>query len=231
MPVIEPIIHYELKRMMRWIISILMIGCVNALSANEPKPENVTQSFWETYTAALRGDKIAQFQTGVIYERGIGVEENQTQAAKWYEKSAIQGYMDAQYNVALMYATGRGVDQNDGFAMMWLSLAAKQGDKEARKLLLEFIDGKYDKIKTSASGKKPAINSMVYIAPLRLKTKEGAQICTPEGECISTKANTTVTSKIKSGAWYKVSGMGSVNGWEPYKKEGWIEENSVEVRR
>ncbi|MFY9142258.1 tetratricopeptide repeat protein [Sulfuricurvum sp.] len=216
---------------MRWIISILLIGFASTAFANELTSENTTRSFWETYTAALRGDKIAQFQTGVIYERGIGVEENQTQAAKWYEKSAIQGYMDAQYNIALMYATGRGVDQNDGFAMMWLSLAAKQGDKEARKLLLEFLDGKYDKVKTSASGKKPAINSMVYITPLRLKTKEGAQICTPEGECISTKTNTTVTSKIKSGAWYKVSGMGSVKGWEPYGKEGWIEENSVEVRR
>jgi hypothetical protein len=29
------------------------------------------ESFWETYTEALRGDKVAQFQVGVIYELGI----------------------------------------------------------------------------------------------------------------------------------------------------------------
>lgn len=219
------------KHSMLKFIFVFIMGCFCSVSANEAKPENFSKSFWETYTAALRGDKIAQFQTGVIYERGIGVEENQTKAAQWYEKAAIQGYVDAQYNVALMYGSGRGVDQNDGFAMMWLSLAAKQGDKEARRLLLEFIDGKHDKTKTSTVGKKPAINSMVYITPLRLKTKEGAQICTPDGECDSYKANTTVTSKIKSGAWYKVSGTGTIHGWQPYEKEGWIEENSVEIRR
>jgi hypothetical protein len=213
------------------IILLLITGYVSCVFSNDLKAENYSQSFWETYTSALRGDKIAQFQTGVIYERGIGVEQNQTQAAEWYKKSAIQGYIDAQYNIALMYASGRGVEKNDGFAMMWLSLAAKQGDREARKLLLEFIDGKYDKKNKSVSGKTPTIGTPVFITPLRLKTKEGAQICTQDGSCDSYKANTTVTSKIKSGTWYKVSGIGGKNGWEPYEKEGWIDEASVEIRR
>jgi hypothetical protein len=186
------------------------------------------ESFWETYTDALRGDKIAQFQTGVVYERGIGREQNQTQAAQWYEKAAKQGYVDAQYNLSLMYATGRGVEKSDALAMMWLSLAAKQGDKDAKKVLLDYIDGKYDKSKTVSSGKKLTIENAKFITPLRMKIKEGGKICAPDGECILVKAYTTVTSKIKSDNYYKVSGIGGKNGWEPYEKEGWIDENDVQ---
>ena len=184
------------------------------------------QSFWETYTAALRGDKVAQFQTGVIYERGIGVEQNQTQASIWYEKSAWQGYVDAQYNLALMNLTGRGVDKNTDRAMVWLAKAAKQGDKDARTLLLEIIDGKHDE-----STKPKLTNQPVKISAIRLKTIKDSKICDHEGECILIKASTTLTSKLKNGSYYKVSGMGGKNGWEVYGKEGWIDEASVEIRR
>ena len=68
-----------------------------------------------------------------MFQRGIGVDINQSQAAKWYEKAAIQGHIDAQYNIGLMYANGEGVEQNEQFALMWLASAAKQGDKEATK--------------------------------------------------------------------------------------------------
>lgn len=77
---------------------------------------NDKEMFWNTYTAALRGDKDAQFQTGVMFERGIGTDENQSLAAKWYEKASHQGHMDAQYNIGIMYASGRGVEQNEQFA-------------------------------------------------------------------------------------------------------------------
>lgn len=183
-------------------------------------------SFWETYTAALRGDKVAQFQTGVVYERGIGMDVNQSHAAQWYLKSAQQGYVDAQYNVALMYIGGRGVEQNTTAGMMWLASAAKAGDKEARKLLLDVIDGKYDKVHTE---KSPAITigEVIPITGIRLKTNRDTKICDQSGQCIAIKANTTVTSRAKSGSLYKVSGTGGKNGWEPYIGEGWIAESDV----
>lgn len=183
-------------------------------------------SFWDIYTSALRGDKIAQFQVGVMFEQGIGVESNLTNASKWYEKSAIQGYMDAQYNIGLMYARGRGVEQNEQFAMMWLASAAKQGDKEARKLLLAMVDGKLDKkADNSVNGVSESIK------PIAFTTKEGAQVCDTNSKCETYKANTTLTSKRKKGTYYQVSGIGTPSGWKAYEKEGWIEENSVEIRR
>lgn len=187
-------------------------------------------SFWDTYTQALRGDKIAQFQTGVIYERGIGVEVNQSHAAQWYLKSASQGYMDAQYNIGIMYIAGRGVEQNSTAGMMWLASAAKQGDKEAKSLLLEIIDGKHEKHEKpkDEKGKKPLLREMVSISPVRLKTIKPASICDHEGNCESVGAHVTITSKIKSGKYYKVSGTSGKTGWVPYTSEGWISEESVE---
>jgi len=192
------------------------------------------QSFWETYTEALRGNKEAQFQVGVIFERGIGVDENQSLAAQWFEKSAEQGHVDAQYNIAIMYAAGRGVDTDEGKAMMWLAKAAKQKDKEARRLLNDIIDGKLDKKSTETGNNySDAVsdNPIETITPVTLITKEGAKICDQKGVCIAFKPNMALTSTSKRGNFYKISGTVSKKGWKEYKKEGWIDEGSVEVRR
>jgi hypothetical protein len=151
------------------------------------------------------------------------VEQNQSMAAQWYQKAAEQGHVDAQYNLAIMHVMGRGVDQNTTAGMMWLATAAKSGDKESKKLLLEVIDGKYDKFA------KPKLDKGVLIIPLRMKTIKDTMICDSAGECSAIKAQTTVTTKVKNGSYYKVSGIGGKNGWEPYSKEGWIDEASVEV--
>jgi hypothetical protein len=186
------------------------------------------QTFWDTYTEALRGNKVAQFQTGVIYERGIGVEANQSHAAMWYLKSANQGYVDAQYNIAIMYTTGRGVEQNTTAGMMWLATAAKEGDKESRKLLLEVIDGKYDKSTKSMGSEKINVGEVIAIAGIRLKTSKDTMICDQNGSCTPIKNRTTVTSRAKSAHYYKVSGIGGKHGWEPYVGEGWIPEKDVQ---
>jgi len=208
------------------------MGYMNVIYANTIQSRSSgfrnTEAFWQVYTDALRGDKIAQFQTGVIYERGIGVEKNQTKAALWYEKSAEQGYLDAQYNLALMNASGRGMDKNLDRAVMWLTKAAQQGDQDARTLLSEIMDGKSDKDKRGGENKLLYENGMEEIEPIRLKTKEGGRVCTLAGECLAYKANTVITSHTKRGSWYKISGIVSVKGWKSYDKEGWIEEKDVQ---
>lgn len=218
---------------MRWIFLIMVIGYISTVCANELNSSNTSKSFWETYTAALRGDKVAQFQVGVIYERGVGIEANQTQAAQWFEKSALQGYVDAQYNIALMYASGRGVVENEGIAMMWLARAAKQGDGEARKLLLRIIDGG---LKTDNKGEAQAVGSsgdvvVENITPVTLIAKTEVEVCDSMSKCIPYRENSVFTSKSKRGDHYKISGIVTKKGWTSYDKEGWIDETSVEVRR
>lgn len=225
MRVTEHLTHFKMMKSVQWMVVLGCIAFASVIFADEVKGNEPQKSFWETYTAALRGDKVSQFNVGVIYERGIGVEQNQSMAAQWYQKAAEQGHVDAQYNIAIMYVSGRGVDQNTTAGMMWLASAAKHGDKESRKLLLEVIDGKHDKVA------KPKLDKGVSITALRMKTTKDTMICDGAGECSPIKAQTTVTTKVKNGSYYKVSGIGGKNGWEPYEKEGWIDEASVEVRR
>jgi len=193
---------------------------------------NDTELFWNTYTAALRGDKEAQFQTGVMFERGIGTDVNQSQAAKWYEKAAMQGHMDAQYNMGIMYAGGRGVEQSDQFAMMWLASSAKQGDKDSRKLLLTLIDGKITPEGKSTPSENIFDKPNVAIKPIRFATKEGATICTiaNESKCTQIIGTHIFTSKSKQGNYYKISGVISDHKWKDYEGDGFIETSMVEVK-
>jgi hypothetical protein len=210
------------------------MGCMSiVVSANEADNQNTithSEAFWKLYTDALRGEKNAQFEVGVMYERGIGVDLNQFEAAKWYEKAANQGHKDAQYNMGIMYASGRGVEQNDQFAMMWLASSAKQGDKEARDLLLNLIDGK---AKSTASSSNIESESIKSIKAIRFTTKEGASVCnaaSENGSCTALKEKQTYTSKSKQGNYYKISGIVAGHKWQDYEGDGFIEISMVELK-
>ena len=62
--------------------------------------------------AANLGSAHAQLWIGNFYSRGLGVEQNQTEAAKWYHEAAAQGNADALVNLALLYKNGTGVEKN-----------------------------------------------------------------------------------------------------------------------
>lgn len=59
---------------------------------------------------ANSGDPIAQYNLGVHYERGDGVAQSYSEAAKWYLKAAEQGDASAQNNLGLYYTYGKGVE-------------------------------------------------------------------------------------------------------------------------
>jgi len=61
-----------------------------------------------------------------MYEKGIGLTQNYTEAAKWNRRTAEGGEADAQNNLGAMYANGHGVPQDYVRAHMWFSLAAAQ---------------------------------------------------------------------------------------------------------
>ena len=194
---------------------------------------NDKELFWNTYTAAPRGDKEAEFKTGVMFERGIGTDVNQSQAAKWYQKAAIQGHIDAQYNIGIMYAGGRGVEQNDQFAMMWLASSAKQGDKESRKLLLSLVDGKMNPVQKPEAVVNTIIGMENYIKPVRFETKPSATLCSTASttNCETLKERQTYTSRSKQGNYYKISGIATGHGWQVYEGNGYIEMKMVEIKQ
>lgn len=73
---------------------------------------------------AERGDQNAQNNLGMMYFHGKGVEQDLTEASKWFQKSINQGNIFAKLNLGIMYATGQGVEKNIFYAYQLLSEAA-----------------------------------------------------------------------------------------------------------
>ena len=103
-----------------------------------------------------RGNSIAQFNLGVMYEEGDGVGQDDAEAAKWYRRAAEQehenalnrlmemcnkGIAVAQFNLGGMYQDGEGVAQDNEEAAKWYRKAAEQGHATA-KLRLDKIKRK-----------------------------------------------------------------------------------------
>lgn len=90
------------------------------------------------YAAALKewrplaeqGERVAQFNLGLMYLDGQGVPQDFEQAAEWFRKSARQGFAKAQYDLGEMLSVGKGVKKDYVEAHMWLNICAASGDAE-----------------------------------------------------------------------------------------------------
>ena len=63
--------------------------------------------------ASERGHPLAQFNLGLCYENGKGVEKDLARAVECYKNAAAQGQAGAMYNLALLYMEGGGGLPND----------------------------------------------------------------------------------------------------------------------
>lgn len=90
----------------------------------EKDPDKAIQYFLE---AAEIGSVDAQWNLGLLYNEGIGVELNPEEARYWFEKAAKAGHSRAQFNLSLMYMTGRGVEKDFTKASELLQLSAENG--------------------------------------------------------------------------------------------------------
>ena len=73
-----------------------------------------------------------QYEEGVRYYFGEGVEKDYTKAFEWFSKAAEQGDADAQFSLGVMYSEGQGVGQNYEKAFEWYSKAAVQRNARAQ---------------------------------------------------------------------------------------------------
>jgi TPR repeat protein len=81
---------------------------------------------------AEKGDAEAQYELGLCYGAGDGIQQDFCKAVEWYEKAARQGHAYAQTELGYMYEAGEGVGQNYAMAMRLYRLAARQGDEKAQ---------------------------------------------------------------------------------------------------
>jgi TPR repeat protein len=59
------------------------------------KPDSASAVLlWQT--AAARGDAVAMYNLGALYERGIGVAADLARARTWYKRAAARNHADAR---------------------------------------------------------------------------------------------------------------------------------------
>ena len=86
----------------------------------------------ELMARAQKGDAVAQYNLGVMYDNGRGVAQSDAEALKWYRLAADQGNPFAQFNLGVTYHLGQGIAQSSAEAVKWYRLAANQGDPLAQ---------------------------------------------------------------------------------------------------
>ena len=85
--------------------------------------------------AADQGNAYAQVKYAWMLEKGIGIRQDYSESAKWYEKAAEQGLALGQINLSLLLASGAPGKKDPVNAYKWMRLATKAGNKGAATFL------------------------------------------------------------------------------------------------
>ncbi len=81
---------------------------------------------------AEQGNAEAQYQLGILYARGMGVDQSYTEAANWYRKAAMQGNAEAQYSLGALHFNRDIPTEDYAEAAGWYMKAAEQGLPKAQ---------------------------------------------------------------------------------------------------
>jgi len=85
--------------------------------------------------AAEQGNALAQINLGNCFSDGEGVEDDKSQAFKWYELAADQRYALGQLLLGVCFANGEGTTKDKKEAFKWYERAAEQGNARAQYIL------------------------------------------------------------------------------------------------
>src|SRR5258707_764833 len=102
----------------------------DALDAAERSDYATAIRLWRPL--ADKGEVEAQYNLGVMYDKGQGVTRDYAIAVSWFRKAADQGFAAAQLSLGIMYENGLGVPQEFTTAVNWYRRAADQGNTAAQ---------------------------------------------------------------------------------------------------
>ena len=88
-------------------------------------------AFRDWYPLAERGDAPSQAGLGFLFHKGLGVAQDDVEAASWFEKAAGKGQAEAQLLLGTLYFFGEGVQQNYVMAFAWCEIAQSNGQSDA----------------------------------------------------------------------------------------------------
>ena len=97
--------------------------------AYDAKHYQQAYALWKPLAEAGNAD--AQYNLGLLYMNGLGVEKNERLALMWFTRAGQQGLADAQYNAGVMFYLGKGVYPSYKTAVEWWQLAADKDHANA----------------------------------------------------------------------------------------------------
>ena len=79
-----------MKQTVKWLADALI-----ALGLKQAVWTDDVSDFQETLQAAEQGNAKAQYNLGVMYDKGLGVRQDDAQAVQWYRRAKEQGAAEA----------------------------------------------------------------------------------------------------------------------------------------
>ncbi len=96
-------------------------------AVDEALRARAARRFKSALKLAQSGDAASQVQVGRYYEEGDGVEQNGSEAARWYRKAISSGSDEALFYLARCYEHGIGVEADSAKAMNGYRKASSRG--------------------------------------------------------------------------------------------------------
>ena len=116
-------------------------------TSSTDRPADVTEPTLQTrsgqgdaealQTRAAQGDTEAQFMLGSMYTAGTVVEQNNFEAAQWFQRAADQGHGPSFVPLARAFFIGQGVPQDFVSAHLWFNIAAARLSGNDRTVAVE----------------------------------------------------------------------------------------------
>jgi hypothetical protein len=102
-----------------------------AISFFKGNMKNDKMAFNILYQAQYKKNPYVYNNLGSCYLDGIGTEQNQTEAFRYFQMAASKGHLTAKYHMALCYEDGLGVEKNTRRAYLKYVEAADKGHQLA----------------------------------------------------------------------------------------------------
>ena len=129
---------------------LFLVGCGPKHEVVESDPSTVV--FEKLKALSTEGNRSAQYNLGLSFFHGYGVEQRFLEAVKWFRISAEKGCAEAQCELGKCYLRGKGVGYDKSQALFWLKKSADQGLPEAQMCLGWY----YDESSSSPESQKEA---------------------------------------------------------------------------
>jgi TPR repeat protein len=137
-------VEENVVEMAKWLKKAALRGHERAIKVLNDMEANVTAAHVPIQEAAEQGDVEAQYELGICYGNGDGVEKDYAKAVYWWRHAAERGHAKAQYNLGIFYYQGMGVEKNEEEGLKWLRKAAEQGEQWAIQMLHSIETGYND---------------------------------------------------------------------------------------